>query len=310
MKHVSRKIMHGVLDLLPILIIGVFAIYSHRHEPTQSITYQQNELVDFNQHVNFTSGSQNTQGITFDFTSNTIIANGTATSNVNHANNQKIIINTIVNHKYLMTFNWQNASVGDCILVVGGSTSRLSYDEITPAINHKFFTATSNGSNPYSLLRIFNGKTVTYLSVTTNFYDLTQMYGAGNEPTLVSDFTDDFPLQVYPYTTSEIILNKNVSEVTYNDTDIGSQMVYALYKPIDKYFNLNKVANFEQVYDFFQVQFFNGNAPISIFIVWNIILYQFIMDVIFLVYMVFMFIIDFIGGMLDFMFRKSFGGAK
>ncbi|MEM4935065.1 MAG: hypothetical protein QXY78_03950 [Thermoplasmata archaeon] len=309
MKHISRKIMHGVLDLLPILIIGVFAIYSHRHEPTQSITYAQNELFDFNQQLNKDNYplTRTENGITF--TNNgdgSITANGTATGNSDYlfvSHNNPIILNQ--SHKYLITGCPIGGGSTIYRLVIQNTTYVQTINDIG---NGQIFTASF--TNYYVFGRIGSGQAVSNFTFAPQLYDLTQIYGAGNEPTLVSDFTDDFPLQYYPYTLSEKILNKNVSEITYNDTDIGSQMVYALYKPIDKYFNLNKVANFEQVYDFFQVQFFNGNAPISIFIVWNIILYQFIMDVIFLVYMVFMFIIDFIGGMLDFMFRKSFGGAQ
>lgn len=299
MKHLSRKILHGVLDLLPIIIIGVFAIYSHRHEPTQSITYVQNELLDFNQLVaprnntNVAPNGSTAVNVDYEITINA------STTTSGWANIGGSVAN-VMGHVYLVQLN----------RTLVGSNVVLYPNQLNLPSQVDSFISTSVSSAERQFITIATTGPVVDFSFCVFVFDLTQIYGAGNEPTLVSEFTDDFPLQLYPYTLSEKILNKNVSEITYSDTDIGSQMVYALYNPIDKYFNLNKVANFEQVYDFFQVQFFNGNAPISIFIVWNIILYQFIMDIIFLVYMVFMFIIDFIGGMLDFMFRKSFGGAK
>ena len=118
-----------------------------------------------------------------------------------------------------------------------------------------------------------------------------------------------FPNDYYDYTTSKKVLVQNGTE-TLNNTDIGSQFVYALYTPIHDYFNLTQVGVFGDLYNWLQLNMFNGTAPISIFIVYHVILYEFIMDLIFLIYCVFMFVIDFTERLLDSLFDKSFGGGK
>ena len=123
------------------------------------------------------------------------------------------------------------------------------------------------------------------------------MFGSGNEPT-IAEFNEMFPNDYYDYTTSKKVLIQNGTE-TLNNTDIGSQMMYALYNPIHDYMNFNNVFNFGQIYDWLQLNIFGGTAPLSVFIVWNIVLYEFLMDLIFLLYLLFMFFIDCCTNLID-----------
>ena len=89
-----------------------------------------------------------------------------------------------------------------------------------------------------------------------------------------------------------------------------SQFMYVTYNACDKYFNMNKVFNLSNIWQWVNNTLFGGQAPISAFIVYNVIAYEFIMDIIFLVYTVFMFIIDFAESCLDNAFYKSKRGIS
>lgn len=282
-KHSVRKWLHAILDLLPVIILPIFAIYSHRHTiDSYEVTVPQNEVVNFNQLIEVPIGATGVFA-TVDVTNNlngSITINGTATSN-----NSGFLIGSF-------TFD-----SGDILLV-------KTYDNIIVTNNidwrHTYgsyrITTTSNVLE----LSLWLEQNVTYNSVV--FYpqlvNLTEMFGSGNEPT-AEQFNTWYPNDYYEYNTGTKQLLKGVNTVTYDNDDIGSQMIYSLYKPINDYFNLNNVFNFGAIYDWFELNMFNGNAPLSIFIVWNIIVYEFIMDIIFLIYSVFMFVIDFATNTLD-----------
>lgn len=54
-------------------------------------------------------------------------------------------------------------------------------------------------NNGYCFLTVNNGKTVNNVTVKPQLFDLTEMYGAGNEPTSVEQFRQDFPEEMYDY---------------------------------------------------------------------------------------------------------------
>ena len=61
----------------------------------------------------------------------------------------------------------------------------------------------------------------------------------------------------------------------------------------NKYFNFDNVFTFGDIWQWFNINMFGGNAPQIAHAVYEIIVYELIMDIIFLSYAVFMFIIDF-----------------
>lgn len=66
-------------------------------------------------------------------------------------------------------------------------------------------------------LMVKSGATVNNLVVYPQIYDLTAMFGAGNEPTSVEEFEKMFPADYYPYNTGEVV-STGVTEVAVGDT--------------------------------------------------------------------------------------------
>lgn len=64
----------------------------------------------------------------------------------------------------------------------------------------QIFTAptTSNGAGPFDIY-VPKGVTLTDFVVTPQLFDLTEMFGAGNEPKTVAEFRQRFPNEYYPY---------------------------------------------------------------------------------------------------------------
>ena len=133
-------------------------------------------------------------GVTF--TNNgdgTITANGTATYTIN-----LIILDGFSikkNHKYLIL---------DCT----GSTSRTNYSTwlksklgaiVCDSADKPIGNLTDNDDKCIVFVRVENGITVSNLTFKPQLFDLTEMYGAGNEPTTVAQFRQDFPEEMYDY---------------------------------------------------------------------------------------------------------------
>ena len=298
-KHSPRKWLHAILDLLPVIIIPIFAIYSHRHTiDSYEVTRDKYQVLDFNQKWNvndlvetsysFGSLSINEHKLNFDFTS----AGG-------QFNGGWFLSNCIEGHKYFLRSTYDN-SISELSFFGFCNGYYLGFNLIS--------TCSFTGNYDFHLYYPQPVSQDVSISFYVNLFDLTQMFGSGNEPT-IQEFNEMFPNDYYDYTTSKKVLVQNGTE-TLNNTDIGSQFVYALYTPIHDYFNLTQVGVFGDLYNWLQLNMFNGTAPISIFIVYHVILYEFIMDLIFLIYCVFMFVIDFTERLLDSLFDKSFGGGK
>lgn len=61
------------------------------------------------------------------------------------------------------------------------------------------FKFNSQGKTAVFYYVIFANKTVSNLRLIPQFFDLTEMYGAGNEPTTIEQFRQDFPNEMYEY---------------------------------------------------------------------------------------------------------------
>lgn len=102
-------------------------------------------------------------------------------------------------HKYLFYFS--DKTDLNYYAVVGGSTSKLEYSELgytlsgtrTPMWKIIEPTETSIGGNSYFILRVRHGATCTKELASPQLFDLTAMYGFGNEPTTVEQFKKDYP---------------------------------------------------------------------------------------------------------------------
>ena len=80
------------------------------------------------------------------------------------------------------------------------------------------YTLSSGVGNPPPLyFRAFAGATAGTYKFTLQLFDLTAMFGAGNEPSTVEEFEKMFPADYYPYAAGEIV-SAGVTEVAVGDT--------------------------------------------------------------------------------------------
>ena len=139
------------------------------------------------------SATKTVNGVTF--TNNgdgTFTVNGTATAMIDYrgvSNNAKI--NVVVGHKYLMR---------GC--PAGGSKN--TYDMRLPFLgldygNGVIAKLTDSGDAYYVQIIVRAGIVCDNLVFKPQLFDLTEMYGAGNEPTTVEQFRQDFPDEIYDY---------------------------------------------------------------------------------------------------------------
>ncbi len=120
--------------------------------------------------------------------------------------------------------------VGKCIRNTSNPnayvTVRFGNNNVNISNGSERYTTTENGiytlssgvGNPPPLyFRAFAGATAGTYGFTLQLYDLTTMFGAGNEPASVEEFEAMFPAEYYPYNAGEII-NAGVTEVAVGDT--------------------------------------------------------------------------------------------
>lgn len=302
-KHDVRKWLHAVLDLLPVILIPVFMIYSHRHTiDSGSISVPQNQVVDFNQQVrngNF-NNTDYWMNISDDYNTLTSVDNTLKVDvlSTNMARYYYVAYNVLdeikIGDEYLLRFDIIHNDFNVLVVEIGGDNQQ--------SFTSSYVSAIFNVTNTYNNQLLFFPGSVSelgyYQIANVNLFNLTQMFGRGNEPTS-QQFDTWYTSEYYEYTLSHKELLKGISTITYDDTDIMSQVVYQLYNSVDKYFNMGNVFNMTGVYDWFNLNIFNGNAPISIYIVWNIVLYEFVMDLLFLLYGLFMWFIDMVEKLME-----------
>ncbi len=129
--------------------------------------------------------TQTINGVTF--TNNgdgTITANGTATT---EANFRLSSFRTLAAHKYLLIGSPANGSGATYYL--GGNYTRDS--------GAGFIANGGNASN--YVCCVAEGYTANNLIFKPQFFDLTEMFCIGNEPTSVAEFKEKFPDDLYPY---------------------------------------------------------------------------------------------------------------
>lgn len=79
------------------------------------------------------------------------------------------------------------------------------------------YTLQSSVKNGALYYRAFAGATAGTYKFTLQLFDLTAMFGEGNEPTSVEEFEKIFPADYYPYAASEIV-SAGVTEVAVGET--------------------------------------------------------------------------------------------
>lgn len=120
--------------------------------------------------------------------------------------------------------------VGKCIRDINNPstyvTVRFGNNNVNLSNGSGYYTNTETGiytlpsgvGNPPPLyFRAFAGATAGTYGFTLQLFDLTAMFGAGNEPSTVEDFEKIFPADCYPYNAGEII-SAGVESVAVGDT--------------------------------------------------------------------------------------------
>lgn len=139
-----------------------------------------------------------------------ITLNGTATTtgsavSVQPVKNQK-------GHKYLMIANPLSGVYGKDQL----QFSSQSYGQDSTG-HGTIITNESSNEKWYYTLYVYEGVTYDNVKLQPQIYDLTAMFGSGNEPTTVEEFEKIFPADYYPYNAGEII-SAGVESVAVGDT--------------------------------------------------------------------------------------------
>ena len=150
------------------------------------------------------SATQTTHGVTF--TNNgdgTITANGTSTKN--YANYPIIVPRPAIGHKILVLPE-NSSKTQDHIYVWASSSNSGSSWVDDLGYGGKIITITGIGitkKNPYTNIGINLNVNKDWVMnnhiYKPQLFDLTEMYGAGNEPTTVAQFKADFPNELYDY---------------------------------------------------------------------------------------------------------------
>ena len=226
--------------MIPIFTFPIFALAirsDNNFEPI-SVDYESKEVVVFNQLLDNSNYSNEIGGLSLSVVDNTYIFNGT--SSQSWAGFRYFDVDYIVGHQYLLY----------CKPTEGGLSSN-AYLQVS--IDGTYYTSpnifTFNGVFNYITTGIQTGQSgVNYDHKVYYFgiYDLTLMFGSGNEPSY-SDFVAYFPSDYYPYNlgTKQLL---NTGSSSFNSSDVGSQMVYVAYKVVDNYFNYDNVFNFGSLY--------------------------------------------------------------
>lgn len=159
-----------------------------------------NQLLDKSKYPATTT----TNGVTF--TNNgdgTITANGTATANaifapIGQANPAPIVSG----HKFLFTSCPSGGSLGTYFSDLKKVPEDETFFDVGVGVIMATTTTTTTGLR--FNIRVISGYTANNLVFKPQLFDLTQMFGAGNEPATPEEFRAIFPDDYYPYNVGEL----------------------------------------------------------------------------------------------------------
>lgn len=150
-------------------------------------------------------------GVKFTFSNDGIITlNGTATTTGNAVSLQSV--KNQKGHKYLMIASPLSGVYGKDQL----QFSSQSYGQDSTG-HGTIITNESSNEKWYYTLYVYEGVTYDNVKLQPQIYDLTAMFGSGNEPTTVEEFEKIFPADYYPYNAGEVV-RTGVTEVAVGDS--------------------------------------------------------------------------------------------
>lgn len=135
---------------------------------------------------------------------------------------------------------------GKCIRDINNPSSyvtvRFGNNNVNVSNGSERYTTTENGiytlssgvGNPPPLyFRAFAGATAGTYKFTLQLFDLTAMFGTGNEPSTVEEFEKMFPATYYPYNAGEIVSAGTEEIVEQGKNLLNADDYYASYKQSD-----------------------------------------------------------------------------
>ena len=166
----------------------------------------------FNQMVDLSKSKETTaDGVTFTFSGDGIVAlNGTSNKEGNSI--AVAVIKNMKDHKYLI--------IASPLSNVYGVGQLLFTSQVYGADTTGHGAIIVNGSSNatwYYTLYLYNGVTYDNVKLQPQIFDLTAMFGSGNEPASVEEFEKMFPAAYYQYNAGEII-SACTEEVVVGDT--------------------------------------------------------------------------------------------
>lgn len=144
--------------------------------------------------------TRTSNGITF--TNNgdgTITVNGTATAGAAYQLVMRPFISCKDNHKYLVKGSPSGGGYGSYRITTTVSEDGKYIAGFSDSGSGNISNALLDSYAINVLIDIYKGTTVSNLVFKPQLFDLTEMYGVGNEPTTVEEFKADFPNNLYDY---------------------------------------------------------------------------------------------------------------
>ena len=210
-ENISRPVKYIIYKLTEFIrVVGKFV---YRQVPAGAASgYANIEKVEgntlvWNQQVNDTSLSfYRNYGLTMSLNSHVLTVNGLSSGGNSVIGYYDAKVNLITNHKYLIRgFNGQvgSSSTFEYMLVVNIGSSPI----LNLYLDRVFTYENVTKNNIKGQIVIRNGYTADNLQLSPQIFDLTAIFGAGNEPTTVADF--------------EAWMAQNIGSASYYDYNAG-----------------------------------------------------------------------------------------
>lgn len=161
--------------------------------------------------LNTNTGNTNTlEGVTATYNNDgTWTLNGTSTASAAKARYADDHINAVSGHKYL---------IRGCPKVEGISVNLSNAAGSQDTGDGVIYTSTFTSQSASLRMAVNAGVSLSNVTVTPQIFDLTAMFGAGNEPTTVAEFEAMYPEPYYPYS-APTLLPVNIAGIATTDAD-------------------------------------------------------------------------------------------